>query len=314
MTALRFLGTSAGELYPGIWCRCRNCESARRMGGLSLRQSACALLGDLTAQPESPPGLHPLLRGDTLIDFPPEIVSQGWKWGVDFSLVTTLLVTHSHGDHFLPYLLRWRGRPAETSEDPPPVYSAPRFTALPTLRVFGNAAVEERLRGELGANLSYYDMEFTRVTAFEPFTAGDLSVTPVPANHDRGREEAMNYILRRGLSTIFYGLDSDAPLPETWEALSHHRFDLMIFEGTYGLGDGGNHMNFARLIQTAERIRSENLLAEGGVIMATHFSPHHCPPHPETAQFLKPHGIEAAFDGLDWSNEGPSDAPWTTDS
>jgi phosphoribosyl 1,2-cyclic phosphate phosphodiesterase len=248
------------------------------------------------------------MRADTLIDFPPEIVSQGWKWGVDFSLLTTLLVTHSHGDHFLPYLLRWRGRPHEITDRPTTERGAPRFTRLPVLNVYGNAAVEARVREELGQNLSHYDLEFTRVEACRRFTAGDLQVTPVPANHDVGREDAVNYILRHGRATIFYGLDSDFPLPETWEALSEHRFDLMIFEGTYGLGTGGgNHMNFDRLIRTAERIREENLLTDTGTIMASHFSPHHCPPHPETVALLKPHGIEAAFDGLDWTQQSGSE-------
>lgn len=301
MVTVRFLGTSAGELYPGIWCRCRHCDGARRWGGPSLRQSACALLGDLSSQEESLPGFPPLLRGDTLIDFPPEIVSQGWRWGVDFSLISNLFVTHSHGDHFLPYLLRWRGRPPYISSEPSFERGAPRFTELPTLHLYGNAVVESRLRDELGDNLDYYDIEYHRVEAFQPFKAGDWDVLPVAANHDVGVENAVNYVLQRDGTTIFYGLDSDAPLPETWEALSAYRYDLMVWESTYGHGNGRNHMNFERLIQTADRIRKEGLLKEKGTIMASHFSPHHCSPHPETAEHLRNHGIEAAFDGLDWS-------------
>jgi len=283
---LRFLGTSAGELYPGIWCRCRRCESARRLGGRNLRQSASALVD-----------------GNTLIDFPPEIVSQGWKWGVDFSALTTLLITHSHADHFLPYLLRWRARPDVLSEDPPPVKSAPRFTPLPTLHVYGNAAVEARLRAELGGDPSWCDVEFTRVQAFLPFRAGDLTVTPVAANHDLGREEAFNFVVEGRGATIFYGLDSDFPLPETWEAFTAHRFDLMIFEATFGLGDGRNHMNFARLRHTAGRIRESNLIREGGTLVASHFSPHHCPDHEQCEQLLRPHGVGAAYDGMEWASQ-----------
>jgi phosphoribosyl 1,2-cyclic phosphate phosphodiesterase len=301
MTGLRFLGTSAGELYPGIWCRCRNCEASRRAGGSSLRQSACALLGDLSPQGETPDGTAPLLRAETLIDFPPEIVSQGWKWGVDFSRLTTLLMTHSHGDHFLPYLLRWRGRPRVLSPEPPTDTGGPRFTELPPLAVYGNRAVEDRLLSELGANLNDYDLEFVRVTPFQPFDAGAWKALPVAANHDRGKEDAVNYVLQGEGLTLYYGLDSDFPLPETWEALSGFRYDAMIFESTYGFGDGGNHMNFERLIRAVERIREAGWLNPGGSVIATHFSPHHCPPHPETAEYLGRFGILAAFDGMDWS-------------
>jgi phosphoribosyl 1,2-cyclic phosphate phosphodiesterase len=253
------------------------------MGGRNVRQNACALIG-----------------GDTLIDFPPDIVSQGWKWSVDFSALSTLLVTHSHGDHFFPYLLRWRARPGELGENPPAEKSAPRFTPLPTLHVYGNATVEERLRSELGGDPSWCDVEFTRIQAFQAFRAGGLVVTTVAANHDLGREEAFNFIIQSDDATIFYGLDSDFPLPETWEAFATHRFDLMIFEATFGLADGRNHMNFTRLRQTAVRIQESNLLREGGAIVASHFSPHHCPGHDEAEALLRQHGIGAAYDGLVW--------------
>jgi phosphoribosyl 1,2-cyclic phosphate phosphodiesterase len=300
---LRFLGTSAGELYPGIWCRCRRCDGARRAGGRNLRQSACALLGDLTEREDSPDGIGPLLKADALIDFPPEIVSQGWRWGADFTRLRSLFVTHSHGDHFLPYLLRWRSKPRETSDDPPFEMGGPRFTELPLLTLYGNQAVESRLRAELGGDLSAYGMDFVRVAALQPFEAGRWAVTPVAANHDVGREDAVNYVFQmRGL-TIYYGLDSDEPLPDTWDALSAFRFDVMIFESTYGFGNGSNHMNFERLTRTAERIRDAGMLKPNGTILATHFSPHHCPLHDETAERLSRFGIQAAYDGMDWFSE-----------
>ncbi len=244
--------------------------------------------------------MPPLLQADTLIDFPPEIVSQAWRWGVDFSRMTALFVTHSHGDHFLPYLLRWRYRPARLSPHPDTSLGGPRFTELPLLRIVGNAAVEARLRDEIGNDLFAYDIEFIPITPFQPLEVNGWEALPVAANHDVGVEDAVNYILHRDGTTIFYGLDSNEPLPATWDALCAHRFDLMIWEGTYGLGNGGNHMNFERLIQTAERIQDAGLLNEGGRIIASHFSPHHGPPHAETADILRPHGIETAFDGMDW--------------
>jgi hypothetical protein len=37
-TELIFLGTSAGEQYPGAWRRWENCEKARRLGGRNIRK------------------------------------------------------------------------------------------------------------------------------------------------------------------------------------------------------------------------------------------------------------------------------------
>ena len=54
-----FLGTSAGEQYPGAWCKCENCEKARRLGGRNIRKNSCAWLAP-----------------DCLIDFPGDIFMQ----------------------------------------------------------------------------------------------------------------------------------------------------------------------------------------------------------------------------------------------
>jgi phosphoribosyl 1,2-cyclic phosphate phosphodiesterase len=290
---VRFLGTSAGELYPGLWCRCRNCQAARAHGGKDRRQSAALYLeaGQDATSAET------ITRA--LVDFPSEIADQALRYNVDLTLLEHLLVTHSHGDHWFPYLLRWRHRPWRIFFDPPTHRGAPRFTELPTLHVYGNAAVEAILRRELGDDLAAYDLEFHRVSAGQRFRAGALEVTPLCANHDVGREEAVHYLIQDKTATLLYGLDGDTFLPETREVLRQFHFDLVIMESTYGQGEGGNHRNFARLEAEAEWFRAENLLRPEGQLVATHFSPHHCPPHAETSAYLAERAILAAWDGLE---------------
>jgi phosphoribosyl 1,2-cyclic phosphate phosphodiesterase len=295
---LRFLGTSAGELYPGLWCRCRNCEAARRGSPKDRRQSAAlSILPDKpasTAAGSSSVGI--------LIDFPSEIGSQADRHCVDLTAMAHLLVTHSHGDHWFPYLLRWRAKPGEICEVGavvPRTIGGPRFTELPLLHIWGNSAVEAVLHRELGENLSPFEVEFHRIQSGDNFTAGVLTVTSLRANHDVGREEAVHYVLQDSGKTILYGLDGDTFLPQTREALRSFRFDLVILESTYGHGDGGNHRNFTRVLEEAAWMRRENLMAANGRIVATHFSPHHCPPHEETAGYLGQHNIEAAWDGME---------------
>src|ERR1043166_9630186 len=67
---LRFLGTSAGELYPGLWCRCRNCRSAR-MGEAQDRRQSAALYLESDALPNAAEMSNP--TSGVLIDFPSEI-------------------------------------------------------------------------------------------------------------------------------------------------------------------------------------------------------------------------------------------------
>lgn len=286
---LRFLGTSAGELYPGLWCRCRNCRIAREGTDQDRRQSAALAVapGNGNASPT------------ILIDFPSEIAEQCRKHRVDLTRLEHLLVTHSHGDHWFPYLLRWRSKPKELSENPPAHPGGPRFTELPILHVYGNAAVEAILHREIGENLAPYEVEFHRVFPGDVFPAGALRVTALAANHDVGREAAVHYVLQDDSATVLYGLDGDTFLPETREALRAFRFDVVILESTYGFGDGGNHRNFARVESEAQWFREETRLTPGGRIVATHFSPHHAPPHAETETYLKRHAIIAAWDGLE---------------
>src|ERR1041385_5882063 len=107
---LRFLGTSAGELYPGLWCRCRNCDTARRGTDRDRRQSAALAILEAPAS-ESPERSQAVPRA--LIDFPSEIAAQAQRHRIDLAQLEHMLVTHSHGDHWFPYLLRWRSMPRE---------------------------------------------------------------------------------------------------------------------------------------------------------------------------------------------------------
>lgn len=296
---VQFLGTSAGELYPGLWCRCGNCQRARAGAPSDRRQSAALYVepGPRSGAAETAaPG-----RG-VLIDFPSEIASQAHRHGVDLPGLEALLVTHSHGDHWFPYLLRWRSAPARLcrpGEAPPPEYSAPRFTALPTLHVWGNAAVEAVLRRELGDDLAAFALAFHPAGAGETFAAGGFSVTALAANHDVGREGALHYVLQDGRRTLLYGLDGDSFLPATRQALRAFRFDAVVLEATFGEGDGGNHRNFDRLVREADWLREEGLMTPAGQVVASHLSPHHCPPHRETEERLRPHRIAVAWDGLE---------------
>jgi len=290
---LRFLGTSAGELYPGIWCRCENCQKARTGGHKDRRQSAALYVEPADARAGG--------RG-VLIDFPSEIVRQAERHGVDLPGLEYLLVTHSHGDHWFPYLLRWRARPArlcEPGQAAPREFGAPRFTPLPTLHVWGNASVEAVLRRELGDDLAPFALEFHPVRPGSTFTAGGFTVTAFHANHDMEREECLHYLLADGDKSFLYGLDGDTFLPATRDALRSFRLDTVVLEATFGFGPGRNHRNFDRLLREADWLRDEGVLADGGQIIASHFSPHHSPPHQETDDFLRAHGVVAAWDGME---------------
>ena len=194
---VRFLGTSAGELDPGLWCRCRNCQTARQGDARDWRQSAA-----LYVEPGGTPlDLAAPSRG-LLLDFPSEIADQARRHCSDLPALQYLLVTHSHGDHWFPDLLAGgASQPSCTAlgehrgRCPKSVPS--RFTYLPTLHILGNAAASV-LHRELGDDLAAFAIAFHPVRAGDTWRAGDFSVTVLEANHDVGREEALHYVVADG--------------------------------------------------------------------------------------------------------------------
>ncbi len=89
MLTITFLGTGAAEGIPNAFCRCVNCEAARRASGPSVRKRSAALVGD-----------------DLLVDLGPDIMTAAQAHGCPLTEVRYCLQTHPHSDHLdLSHLL-----------------------------------------------------------------------------------------------------------------------------------------------------------------------------------------------------------------
>ena len=63
---VQLLGTSAAEGWPGLFCNCRACEEARRLGGKNIRSRSSALID-----------------GVLKIDLPPDTLYHVFRHGLD---------------------------------------------------------------------------------------------------------------------------------------------------------------------------------------------------------------------------------------
>ena len=79
---ITFLGTSAGESYPAIWCDCPNCTYAREHGGRNIRMNTGSMIDD-----------------DILLDMNSVGFGTAARLGVSLTKVKHLLCTHPHPDH-----------------------------------------------------------------------------------------------------------------------------------------------------------------------------------------------------------------------
>jgi phosphoribosyl 1,2-cyclic phosphate phosphodiesterase len=82
---ISYLGTAAGEAWPGVFCDCDLCRKARTLGGKNIRTRSQALINE-----------------DLLLDMPPDHYLHILYGGLEPGRVRTLLFTHSHSDHCYP--------------------------------------------------------------------------------------------------------------------------------------------------------------------------------------------------------------------
>lgn len=263
-----FLGTAAAEGYPGAFCECASCKRARREGGRSLRKRSSAIV-----------------NGDLLIDIPPDLYWSSISHGVRLTPLRSLLVTHSHEDHFCPQLLEYRGRGFS-------------FTRLPMLTLFGDGAIMPLVEGAFAVGRAR--LRLRPISPYRKYVAKGYRIVPIPANHetDIKGEIPLNYIIQRGGRTILYASDTGPYPPKVLDFLLKWRFDAIIAECTMGHKFTEHHMNYESVLGFRQWADGAGVLNRGARFIATHFAHDGCGTYTETKYILQPHGIEVAYDGL----------------
>jgi phosphoribosyl 1,2-cyclic phosphate phosphodiesterase len=278
---ITFLGTSAANAYPEAFCRCKNCEQARMLGGKSIRKRSAALVND-----------------DLLIDLGPDIMTASNIHNCSLSRVTYCLQTHAHADHLdtSHFLSRSPGYG---------VVGAPRlhFYASPgTLRQAAHllerdCAPASFLDPEVGEQLN---LEVLSINPLQSIKMGSYLITAFSANHDP-YVESLLYAVQANGRTFFYGTDTAALPEETWQAFHKNKlqFDLIILDHTYGPDEpGSDHLSAHQFIEHVTRLREEGLLTPNARAFATHIAHQGNPVHPQLAEFARQNSYEIAYDGL----------------
>lgn len=266
---LTVLGTAAAEAWPAPFCVCEACTEAAKRGGKDIRRRS-----------------HYQLGADIHIDWGPDAYHSMIAFGIDYSPLRHLLVTHPHWDHWAPVELLWR---------------RPGFARIPEdshLTVYGNEVVGERLRQAVRAPLDELSMSFRRIREFDLLDLGTAAVTVLPASH-APEEGAFLFLIDVQGSRLLIGHDTGWFPEATWDHLSGTAIAVALLDCTYGTVDRREgHMGGQGVIDTAHCLRELGALTDNSRIIATHFS-HNCLSlHEELLRFFSPHGIECAFDGM----------------
>lgn len=281
---LTFLGTGAGEGYPGYRCECPHCTYARKHRGKNLRTNSSMVIDE-----------------ELLIDIGPSCFDNAARFGVNLSKIKTLLVTHPHEDHLQPQHLYWRN----TDESLLPLtyvekmrHGGPRFTDIPQLNIYGNSFVMETLRKSLD------DMEELKINLHEIKEGKEektdgYRILPVRGNHGSQQGFSHSYIIQKDEKTLLYALDSGSYDEDQFALIQEYQYDAVIMEGTTGLNEQyGGHMCLVNNIRIRERLKENKCLRENSRFLLTHLSPHWCPPHDWYESIVASEGLELAYDGL----------------
>ena len=282
---LQYLGTGAAEGWPGLFCNCKHCETARLLGRRNIRtRSQAVLYADAVGTGD--------IDDILLIDLPPDTYMHVLQHGVRLDKIGHLIVTHSHGDHFAPGELGYRGKSFAS-----PI---PNFT----LNVYGNDKVKARydnamaLFGEDGKTVG---IEFHEIENFVPFQAGAYTVTGMPALHDRS-ERCLIFMIEHENKRVLYGNDTGIFPDETFEFIAGKQFDLVSLDCTNGIeSEGTNHMGMPDAQEVKRRMSALDCLKPATKIVLNHFSHNGGPPYDAIVKLAADVSMDVSYDGGIWS-------------
>lgn len=265
-----FLGTAAAEGWPGLFCECRYCQRARRLKGKDIRSRSSILIDNLYK-----------------VDFPPDTYWHVNRYGINLAKVEHLFITHDHNDHYYPQDLILRAAP---------------FAHLKkgdTLNIYaGKSVYDSTLKAQYwGEYEKPAGISFHIIEPYKEFTAGEMEVLPIKADHDPNKL-CFNFVFQYKGRTILHGHDTGWYPEETWRTLRNFKFDLMILDCANGkIDEERYHLGIKGLVKMKERLGKNGNLKKNCRCIATHFSHNGGLLHAELEKVLGKKGVEAAYDG-----------------
>lgn len=227
-----------------------------------------------------------LVNRDLMIDCGPCVHEFADTFGYSglYRSVTSILVTHSHGDHFNADAI---ARVAAGADECVTVYGDPVVgTLLP---------LSERLH-------------FVPLEQGKPTAIGRYTVTALPANHstEHAEEQPLHYVLRDEAEdkTLFWGCDGAWLYNYTYHAIRTMQFDAMVFDCTVGdLENDFRSFEHNNIRMIDEMLKSligcRHILRDGGQLYANHMARTLHTDHATLTARLAPLGVIPMRDNME---------------
>lgn len=248
---IKYLGTAAAEGIPAMFCKCDNCNRARALGGKNIRTRSQALID-----------------GKILIDFPADSYMHELRYGIDFSDIPALLITHVHEDHC--YLSEMTNRRAGFAH----------IDGAPALTIYGSEDVYNDYAEHAGAfflnvpKSSCNAVNYSFIQAYKPTEIEGYTVTALRAYH--GTVHPYIYLIEKDGKALLYAHDTDIFPNETWDYLEKSGVKLSYVsldctEGCKTVRYHG-HMFIDRNLEVRKRLFEIGAAGESTLFCINHFS------------------------------------------
>lgn len=268
---IKILGTAAAEGFPGMFCECDTCKRARAAGGKNIRARSQAVIDDTI-----------------LIDFGPDTMMQTLKGALDLTKIKHIFITHAHRDHL----------DVDDMEN-----RTTGFCTIPNkkpLDVYAMKGSIDMMRARSEKFQEAYTLH--ELKPFEPFAAGDYTVTALKAAHDP-KSDPVIYLFSKDGKTFFYATDTGSFPEETLAYLKENavHIDAVTLDCTAMLlpGWANAHMGLEMNIQMVEKLKEFGMIDESTQIYVHHFSHNGGATHDEFVPIAAKHGFGVTYDGME---------------
>ncbi len=270
----QYLGTSASEGVPAVFCECEMCREVRRRGGRELRTRNSAVLGD-----------------ELMFDFGPDVYAQSVKFDVHLSAIKHLLITHPHMDHFQTANLNLRGG-----------FWGMNLTA-DVMTVYGGKEVHEIMTKFLSTARDVVSPHYAaqKLTPFVEHDAGDYRIIPLKAAHDPSLE-CLFYLVedKRENKRVLYIHDTENDIDRSLDFIKGIRCDIVSFDSTMALESverGKRHMGLPNNILVRDRLVKNGVVDSDTKLICSHIC-HHKGFYDDLAVKYNDEGFLLAYDGM----------------
>lgn len=269
---ITYYGTAAAEGIPGLFCKCRVCENARKVKGKEIKTRSQALIDD-----------------KILIDFPADTYMHVLNYGLPLEDIHTCIVTHCHMDHLYERDL-WCRNPGignEIPELPLNMYLTKAGYDLTTKRCAAVNTPESRVKCHL-------------IKPFESFEAEGYTITPLKADHEQTTDPVF-YLIEKDGKAILYSNDTGTYPEETVEYLKScgKHIGLVSFDCTNMLLNyRGSHMGLEENAEVKDMLIKWGLCDDKTIFIVNHFSHNGKATHEEFCEIAAKYGFIVSYDSM----------------